>query len=239
MVPELLIGYQAVGLSEGRGSMSRKLATLCSIGLFAVATGVAHAATVETFDLTQDGFGVTGQTFAVVTLTQSVTGTVQVQEVLSSGIDFVKTGAGDSLAFNIAGLTPTQLATDITFTGSSVGEYTVSTSNDNKNSPFGDFLDAIECIQCGPGASTTYPGPVNFTINDPGLTLSDFTAVGGAVFASDIIDKNTYVDRKHPTGVVGGILTSTMTVVPEPSSLLLLGTGILGLAGVVRRRLMA
>ena len=68
MVPELLIGYQAVGLSEGRGSMSRKLATLCSIGLFAVATGVAHAATVETFDLTQDGFGVTGQTFAVVTL---------------------------------------------------------------------------------------------------------------------------------------------------------------------------
>ena len=220
--------------------MSRKLATLCSIGLFAVATAVGHAATTtDTFDLTLDGFGVTGQTFAVVTLTQSVTGTVQVQEVLSSGIDFVKTGAGDSLAFNIAGLTPTQLATDITFTGSSVGEYTVSTSNDNKNSPFGDFLDAIECIQCGPGASTTYPGPVNFTINDPGLTLSDFTAVGGAVFASDIIDKNTYVDRKHPTGVVGGILTSTMTVVPEPSSLLLLGTGILGLAGVVRRRLMA
>src|ERR1035438_2872850 len=114
MVPELLIGYQAVGLSEGRGSMSRKLATLCSIGLLAVATAVAHAATVETFDLTQDGFGVTGQTFAVVTLTQSATG-ITVQEVLGPGIDFVKTKAGDSLAFNIAGLTPTQLASDITF----------------------------------------------------------------------------------------------------------------------------
>src|ERR1035441_4167902 len=90
MVPELPIGYQTMGLSEGRGTMSRKLATLCSIGLFAVATVVAHATptlvgTVDTFTLTSGGTccGTTGD-FGTIKLTQTSSTLVTVVETLSS-----------------------------------------------------------------------------------------------------------------------------------------------------------
>jgi hypothetical protein len=158
---------------------------------------------------------------------------MQVTVSLTNGAQyFVSSGGGNhpGFAFNLAG-DPTISVTSISvpWTLSDVNLSSTGTNGPSMGT-FDYFID-----NPGNGANAKNDGPLVFTIfNAAGITYSDFVAnSSGFYFAADIMN------AAGNTGLSGISDPGTSTpAVPEPSSLALFGTGILGAAGFVRRRLL-
>ena len=197
---------------------------LLSAALALASAPFAHADTIYT--LTQDGCTGTCGTapFGTIDLAQTTSSLVTVTLTLTSGERFAGTGAGDALEFNLAGNPAITI-------GSITSGFGVGPSPDTASFA-GSFGYSVACTSCTGGKATNPAGPLSFTVTSAsGVTIADFIAnSGGYFFASDIVGVN------GNTGNVAALGNTTPSV-PEPSSLLLLGTGALGVAGLIRRRL--
>src|SRR5215216_3386636 len=74
------------------------------------------------------------------------------------------------------------------------------------------------------------------TYNPAFITAHGGTVAGAqAAFIAGLISGQTYLNI-HTTQFPGGEIRGQLQAIPEPASLLLLGTGIMGIAGALRKR---
>jgi hypothetical protein len=214
----------------------RKIAIALSMFvLVALASASSAKADTATFQL-NTGSTLPNANYGTITLTLNGTGGIDVNVSLLNGAKIISGGGDCSICFN-SSLSPDPTIGATGF--NSVNYALISTTPGSLHADgFGFFEYGVNYLGGTGGGCSTCLSQVTFTVTKAGGFSSVFDLVenstgGGTAspFAVDIVINQGTANQA--TGYVG--TTGPSTPVPEPTSMLLLGTGLLGAAGLVRR----
>jgi hypothetical protein len=182
--------------------------------------------------------------FGSVTLLQATGTTVTVDVVLINGNKFVETGAGagELFLFNatagmtVSGMTATFNGGDVTGTLGGL-TYTFHAPPGVQADGTGFLTGSIECTvasNCNGNSIVTTVNDLHFTVNNATLAQLETANAAGNLFVADIFCGATQPGCAG--GLTGPVDVTTPGVVPEPTTLLMVGTALVGLGGAWRRR---